>query len=133
MNMAFLFFDAKKKLQWQFHFAYWMNFKTAAAAFSFCPRARTLGLLCCCCCCCCCSCYSRIRLVKWTEKVFVNRHACSIVMYGPKVLIRSQSIENKSYNFIARGLVTERIFSLVYTKELFLNSILPEKLELKTN
>jgi hypothetical protein len=131
MNMAFLFFDAKKKLQWQFHFAYWMNFKTAAAAFSFCPRARTLGLLCCCCCC--CSCYSRIRLVKWTEKVFVNRHACSIVMYGPKVLIRSQSIENKSYNFIARGLVTERIFSLVYTKELFLNSILPEKLELKTN
>jgi hypothetical protein len=40
-------------------------------------------------------------------------------MYGPYkcssslVLITSLSIGNKSYKFIARGLVTERIFSLV--------------------
>jgi hypothetical protein len=42
--------------------------------------------------------------------------------YGPKqysiVLITSQSIWNKSYKFIARGLVTERIFSLDFKQGL---------------
>jgi hypothetical protein len=35
------------------------------------------------------------------------------------VLITSQLIGNKSYKFIARGLVTERIFSLVNSKNAF--------------
>jgi hypothetical protein len=42
---------------------------------------------------------------------------CSIVPYGPKqcsIVLISQSIWNKSDKFIARGLVTERSFSLVF-------------------
>jgi hypothetical protein len=57
---------------------------------------------------------------------------CSIVMYGPKVFhcpvwteklfhsIDHKSIGNNSYKFIARGLVTERICSLVIVLNLFI-------------
>jgi hypothetical protein len=66
---------------------------------------------------------------KKCSMVMYGTKKCSIVMHGTKVfyrhawnkkvfhshltLITSQSIGNKSYKFIAGGLVTERIFSLV--------------------
>jgi hypothetical protein len=57
---------------------------------------------------------------SWNKKVMYGPKKCSIVPYGPKqysiVLITSQSIWNKSYKFIARGLMTERIFSLVFVR-----------------